>query len=850
MIRLLTSVLFIMFFNLAGAQGIYVDAENGSDETGVGNGTLAKPYRTISHASKDATAGKTIYLRKGTYRERAWINFSGTPGNPIVITAYQNEDVTISGLDLIKTPWVLSDHPSGKVWKTPMPFTRNSLSGATEAGNDQVFVDGEMQVEARWPNLPANTNPAVEMLKASSYATAETGQLLGGPYGENAPAFAQYKSAQALPSANLSGAYMNFIPGARWAPATGKITSHSGDNLTFQYRFFKVEDNNTTFHKPRNDDIFYLWGKYELLDAPGEWFRKPDNGGMLYLYAPNGVDPNNHIVEIKPAVEERAYAFWFFDKRSYITIKNIKIKAATISAYKDCTDIIVDNVDMKYATHASFVPGWYNAVGSASISLDKENSLVTNCNIAYNAGGGIVIKGDNSKAINNVIHDTGYSGIAGSSIECTSGSEMEVRNNTAWGVGSANVIDYRFAKKSKILYNEAFKSGTLTFDGGILMGAVIRDINNPSIVYPVYAENTEVAYNYIHDGLGLTGGDFYGTSGIYFEGKLNDYLIHHNVIWNVGAGINMPDANYSGFKIYNNTLYNEPLILFNKSNIFNVELKNNIFTEISDGGYGPLPNVTIQKNLTTVRDYSKGSITYPDNKFAPDPKYTDAANLNFVPTAGSPLINAGLPLAPFTNGFAGTAPDIGAFESGKLPFIAGALVRPQDVANITVTYDNTAFPNKKFTISGLPEGRKIGLDFKLKIGNAQSGGIMQYDYATNQVSFTNVPKESLTGVQPISLDMGTEGVHATNSTIDLSNLSVYSIAVYPNPSRGDFFIRIPQEYQDKEVKIRVYALDGKLILDKTLDHDKAEGIKLTAKGIYILKTTIESQTFTNKIFVN
>lgn len=60
-----------------------------------------------------------------------------------------------------------------------------------------------------------------------------------------------------------------------------------------------------------------------------------------------------------------------------------------------------------------------------------------------------------------------------------------------------------------------------------------------------------------------------------------------------------------------------------------------------------------------------------------------------------------------TNGYNNDAPDIGAFEFGKPAFVTGALVRPQDVVKITVTYDNTAFPTKIFTVIGLPEGRKL-----------------------------------------------------------------------------------------------------------------------------------------------
>ncbi|HEX8575623.1 MAG TPA: T9SS type A sorting domain-containing protein [Flavobacterium sp.] len=76
------------------------------------------------------------------------------------------------------------------------------------------------------------------------------------------------------------------------------------------------------------------------------------------------------------------------------------------------------------------------------------------------------------------------------------------------------------------------------------------------------------------------------------------------------------------------------------------------------------------------------------------------------------------------------------------------------------------------------------------------------------------------------------------------------VVVYPNPSPGDFFVKIPAEYQDKNARIQVYSLDGRLILDKNLDNNNADAIRLATKGLYILKITIEGQTFTNKILIN
>jgi PA14 domain len=57
-----------------------------------------------------------------------------------------------------------------------------------------------------------------------------------------------------------------------------------------------------------------------------------------------------------------------------------------------------------------------------------------------------------------------------------------------------------------------------------------------------------------------------------------------------------------------------------------------------------------------------------------NPKFVDSVATNFALGAGSPAINKGRVLAPYTNGFLGSAPDMGALESGLAPFSAGATI--------------------------------------------------------------------------------------------------------------------------------------------------------------------------------
>jgi hypothetical protein len=69
----------------------------------LGEGTLTNPFRTIQQAATSATAGDTIHLRAGKYREQVRPANSGTSAARITYRPYQDEAVTISGAARIQT---------------------------------------------------------------------------------------------------------------------------------------------------------------------------------------------------------------------------------------------------------------------------------------------------------------------------------------------------------------------------------------------------------------------------------------------------------------------------------------------------------------------------------------------------------------------------------------------------------------------------------------------------------------------------------------------------------------------------------------------------------------------------
>ena len=109
-------------------------------------GTLALPFKTIQHAANIAQPGDTVFIRGGTYRETVTPARSGTVSAPITYRPYNSESVTISGADIVNG-WLNS---SGSIFQT------SSMPWDLGEGNNQIFVDGRMMNEARWPNTSSD----------------------------------------------------------------------------------------------------------------------------------------------------------------------------------------------------------------------------------------------------------------------------------------------------------------------------------------------------------------------------------------------------------------------------------------------------------------------------------------------------------------------------------------------------------------------------------------------------------------------------------------------------------------------------------------------------------------------
>ncbi len=122
-------------------QAYYVSPSGNNSNEGR---SIEYPLRTIKKATQIATAGDTIYIREGVYREGNIIDTinSGKRGNYITYQNYPNEKVIIKGSVVVRE-W---EHYQGNIWK--LPPEENDTSGLNRKIHyQQVFYENQKQLQ-------------------------------------------------------------------------------------------------------------------------------------------------------------------------------------------------------------------------------------------------------------------------------------------------------------------------------------------------------------------------------------------------------------------------------------------------------------------------------------------------------------------------------------------------------------------------------------------------------------------------------------------------------------------------------------------------------------------------------
>lgn len=564
-------------------------------------GTLAAPFQTIQKAAGLAQAGDTVYIRGGTYHESVAPANSGTAAAPITFTNYNNEVVTVSGADPV-TGWTAA---GGNKYAATQPWDLGE-------GNNQLFVDGQMMNEARWPEPNGNlSKPATSIFQ--SVTATNTSATIKDPSITQAAAF-------------WKGTLIQFGAGEAWFIQTGTITDSGPGWLTFSYT---RTTGFGTYDIPKPGNRYFLFDNPAMLNSPTEWVRDPASGKVT-LIPPAGVNPATHDVEAK----HRQLAF-DVSGRAYITISGINIFAATINSNAASAHMVINKMSASYLMHWMVQPTGHAPLTSTGIALNGAVDLLENSQINFSAGDGVYMAGSGSRVTNCVISNTDYGGTDAAPVRVYA-ANCTIDHDTIAFAGQNGIILH--AAAVTILNNVIHDCGLQTTDcAGIY---AIRQSG----------AGGQIGYNLIYNV--VTGG--FGGSGIQLDDYSSNYLIHHNVTWNVNDGMKIT------FDSTNNHIYNNTLDAIKFSIQTNgpkdwtgTVVENNIFTQAVMVGL----NATVKDNLNP----------------GTSPMFVNKAAGQYQLQSNSPAIDKGLIISPYTNGYVGAAPDLGAYENGLIkPFRAGA----------------------------------------------------------------------------------------------------------------------------------------------------------------------------------
>ena len=229
-------------------------------------GTREHPFVSLDHARQivanraDRSEPVMIFLSGGTYYIPDTLVFqaadSGTKDAPITYAALADQTPVISGGQKLQLTW--------------SPYKDGIMQASVPAGTtgDQLFVNRQRQIMARYPNFDLN---------AAKFN------------GTSADAFSASRAAR---WANPAGGFMHAMHAALWGDMHYLI---NGKDTQGNLIYVGGWQNNRQSRPHRQ--YRFIENIFEELDTSGEWFLNTKTS-TLYFYPPAGVKLDTAVIEI------------------------------------------------------------------------------------------------------------------------------------------------------------------------------------------------------------------------------------------------------------------------------------------------------------------------------------------------------------------------------------------------------------------------------------------------------------------------------------------------------------------------------------------------------------------------
>ncbi len=564
-----------------------------------GKGTKGDPYKTISQALSSATNGDIIHVHEGIYREKLNITTSG-----ISIEAEKN--VFLTGTDWVKA----FENAGNGLYKAYVPKKVT-----------QLFVDGIPQVRAKYPNQSVDP----DLFNFTTINVTVLGDTL---ISDEIPAI----------DGLFEGASVWMIVWKRWVGGTAKVKEHKGNMLI-------LSDISLPY---RGEGIAFVSDVKNCLDNDGEWYWANDTLYFINKTADiSGLKieakTRETLIELNGVKDVKINGLNGY--AGNIIFNNTKGCRISNGNFKWLNDYdFIDAEDVYYRDHKASL-----SMYGLGIAMFGSKDTISCCDVSWAAGDCVSLYGTDNVIIDCAIHDGNYRGTDCAPVALGSyGNKIlycEVYN------GGRDVVSAPSAQAFKVMHNEIHHSGLIAWDVGLLY------------TYSTDGKDAEIAYNVVHDAHSDNPDILWGASGIYLDNNSRNFLVHHNVSYDIkGVGIQVNDPGRN-IRLYNNTVFNthHDINPYNNGHFPGIKGANcKFYNNYFDRPVKKTEWIKEKNSIYTTEDFLQ-----------------DRVHGNYLPKANSKLVDKGVVVEELKDiTFKGKAPDIGAFEFGVPAWKVGSRCRP------------------------------------------------------------------------------------------------------------------------------------------------------------------------------
>jgi len=633
-------------------------------------GTEDKPFSTISKCAKIARAGDTCLVHAGTYRETVRPHRSGHSGSPITFMVATGEKARVTGLDRLMSAWEKLD---SSIFVTK-----------PESHVKQLFSDNRLIKIANYPNSDNHFKPIYATINSAKCMTPSrawsSNQSECKIYDEDGPCSKLNncwnrsfpKQLWRITSTGITGS-------THWQGGTIAIVDKGSFNAERAIITQSNSENGIEFEwfdeKPLERGMkFTITNSLAAIDSDGEWSYNPSSRKLYF-------DPAGSSIPKNVFIRTRDLAFDLRGKK-YITVKGFEIFAASIETGPDSSDCILDHLDVSYHVYHQMFGATRNFPGQGpnrhnissesmgkGITLGGNRNTLQNSKISHSWCDGVTVYGSHNIVINNQVSDVNWSMTACAAV-ATHGNKHQIKRNRLHDCGRSCLWHQR-TFDSDFSYNDIFNACWLGKDCGITGSiAWFGKANDISSDADGDGVGNTMHHNWIHDNSNAHGG-----ACLYLDNNEQDYLLHHNVLWNCKFAFIMNDTytahGPSGHQVYNNTCFdvefrNSDFGISREWQLQGVKFTNNLCTTSRDAHFNTYNPAEIVMENNVGPDYAN-LYAQPEPALpwtTEDLGLMDIENRDFRPKDNSPARAQGKFIPGITDKTP-EAPAAGAYEYGQ-----------------------------------------------------------------------------------------------------------------------------------------------------------------------------------------